>query len=63
MVQEKDPKKAAADLYLTILSRPPTPDESADVVRVLTAGANEKPATVQELVWGLLTSVEFRFNH
>ena len=25
--------------------------------------AKEKPAVVQELVWGLLTSVEFRFNH
>ncbi len=63
MIKENDPQKAATDLYLTILSRPPAPDESADVVRALTAGAKEKPATVQELVWGLLTSVEFRFNH
>ena len=39
------------------------PDESAEVVRMLTAGAKEKPAVVQELVWGLLNSVEFRFNH
>ena len=63
MVQEKDSRKAADDLYMTILSRPPTPEESADVARVLAVAAKDKPAAVQELVWGLLTSAEFRFNH
>ena len=63
MIQEKDPGKAAVDLYMTILSRPPDPVESADVVRALAVGAKEKPAVVQELVWALLNSVEFRFNH
>ena len=63
LIEEKDPGKAALDLYMTILSRPPDPDESAEVVRMLTARAKEKPAVVQELVWGLLNSVEFRFNH
>ena len=48
---------------MTILSRPPDPDESAEVVRMLTAGAKEKATVAQELVWGLLNSVEFRFNH
>ena len=63
MVQEKDPNKAAVDLYLTILSRPPVAEETADVARVLAAREKDKKAAVQELVWGLLTSVEFRFNH
>jgi hypothetical protein len=63
MVREKEPRKAAEDLYLTILSRPPTPEETADVVSVLGVEAKGKPAAVQELVWGLLTSAEFRFNH
>lgn len=63
MIHEQDSRKAAEDLYMTILSRPPDPEESADVVRMLTAGAKEKAAVVQELVWGLLNSVEFRFNH
>jgi hypothetical protein len=63
MVKEKDPRKAAEDLYLTILSRPPTAEEKADVARGLEVGANNEPAAVQELVWGLLTSAEFRFNH
>ena len=63
MVQEKDPRKAAEDLYMTIFSRLPFSDESADVIRMLTARPKEKAAVVQELVWGLLNSVEFRFNH
>ena len=63
MVDEQDPQKASLDLYMTILSRPPTPEETADVVRVLQTQAKEKPAAVAELVWGLLSSAEFRFNH
>ena len=63
MIQEKDPNKAAEDLYMTILSRPPTSEESADVARVFASQANTKAAAVQELVWGLLASAEFRFNH
>ncbi len=63
MLQEKDPRKAAEDLYLTILSRPPTAEESSDVARVLAAQPAAKAAAVQGLAWGLLTSAEFRFNH
>jgi hypothetical protein len=63
MVREKDLNIAAEDLYLTVLSRRPTPDETAEVVRVLSEQAATKPASVQEWVWGLLTSAEFRFNH
>jgi hypothetical protein len=41
------------------------PDETeiADVAQYLAAKPEQKAATVQELVWGLLTSAEFRFNH
>jgi hypothetical protein len=63
MIAEKDVRKAAEDLYLTILSRLPSEDESADIARMLSVPAEKKPAVVQELVWGLLASVEFRFNH
>jgi hypothetical protein len=63
MVQEKDPTHAALDLYLTILSRPALAEETAEVVRVLGAREKDKKSAVQELIWGLLNSVEFRFNH
>jgi hypothetical protein len=63
MIGEKDGRKAAEELYLTILCRPPTQEESAEVARLLSVSEKDKPAVVQELVWGLLASAEFRFNH
>lgn len=63
VVQQTDPKAAAEDLYLTILNRFPDEAEVADVTQYLTAHPEQKAATVQELVWSLLTSAEFRFNH
>ena len=63
MIQEKDPDKAAADLYMTILSRPPLRTNRPTSSACSASRPKEKAAVVQELVWGLLTSVEFRFNH
>ena len=63
MIQQADPKAAAEELYLTILSRLPDEAEIGDVTQYLAARPEEKAACVQELVWGLLTSIEFRFNH
>ncbi len=33
------------------------------MVQVLNEQAANKPAAVQELIWGLVTSAEFQFNH
>jgi hypothetical protein len=63
IAQQDNPLAAAEDLYLTILNRLPDEAEAAEVARYLAARPEQKAATVQELVWGLLTSVEFRFNH
>jgi hypothetical protein len=62
MNAEADTKKIAEDLYLSILTRFPTEAEVADVTSHL-AGRTDKPIAIQELIWGLITSVEFRFNH
>jgi hypothetical protein len=64
MLDEPDIKKAARILYETVLSRPPSTDEAADVEKYLTSRPPEqKPAAAQELVWSLIASVEFRMNH
>lgn len=63
MGAEKDLRKSADDLYMTVLSRPPTDEEAADVVRLLTEQPRDRPGAVRELIWGLLASAEFRFNH
>jgi len=62
MVQEKDPRKAAEDLFLTISPAADLRGIGRRCSRALGPG-DVKPAAVQELVWGLLTSAEFRFNH
>lgn len=59
-----DPGALADELYLSVLSRRPTPDEAALVAEQLAARpAEERGAATLELIWGLLASVEFRFNH
>ncbi len=63
VIKQNDPRAAAEELYLAALTRLPTEEESAAVVKHLTDRANDKSAAAQELVWGLLNSVEFRFNH
>ncbi|MFO0918345.1 MAG: DUF1549 domain-containing protein [Planctomycetaceae bacterium] len=59
---QPDPKLLADELYLSVLSRRPTDAEAAAVANFLAAKANERPAVIQELIWGLIASAEFRFQ-
>lgn len=59
----EDPSELSNELYLTIFCRHPTTEEVADVTQYLESRTDAKPAAVQELAWGLLTSVEFRFQY
>jgi hypothetical protein len=52
----------ADELFIGVLSRPPTDDERKDVAAALAAVKDRQPA-LSELVWALLASAEFRFNH
>ena len=63
IVNETDAQKAAEDLYFTVLSRPPTEAEVADVGACFDAKPDDRAAVARELVWGLIASAEFRFNH
>ena len=38
-------------------------DESKDVAEHLTGRDKDRAVALQELVWALLASAEFRFNH
>lgn len=58
-----DARALAEELYLSVLTRLPTEVEAATVQKQLAAREKDKPAVVQELAWGLLTSAEFRFKH
>lgn len=57
-----DAKAVAEELYISIFNRAPTGAEQLEVVDYL--GSSEKRSEgLGELVWALLLSAEFRFNH
>ena len=59
-----DAAAIADELYVSVLTRKPSETETAEVAQVLASRPPEqKPAVVADLVWGLLTSTEFRFRH
>lgn len=57
-----NPDAVADELFAAVLTRQPTADERGDVVAALKP-AKDRPAALDELVWALLASAEFRFNH
>ena len=63
LAKTTEPKALAEELYLTVLTRRPTAEESDLVIKTLAVDAKEKPAVIRDIAWGLLTSAEFRFNH
>jgi hypothetical protein len=59
-----DDAQLARGLYLGILARLPSPEETARVKRYLTdRGGSSRPEACRELVWALVSGAEFRFNH
>lgn len=58
-----DPQQAAAELYLSVLTRAPSEQETTEVANFLAGRAADRAAAVQELAWALFCSAEFRFNH
>lgn len=58
-----EPKVLAEELYLSILTRMPTPEEIQDVTNYLSERQTERDQAIQEMAWALLTSSEFRFQH
>src|SRR5262249_6545302 len=62
LVNESDDEVMARDAYLAILSRRLALDELAAVKEHMKA-AMTRSAGCQDLVWALIASAEFRFNH
>lgn len=58
----ENPRVLAEELYITLLTRPPSDSEAAEVADYL-EDVGTRDSAVQELVWALLSSAEFRFNH
>ncbi|MBL9081086.1 MAG: DUF1549 domain-containing protein [Planctomycetales bacterium] len=63
LVAEKDAARLADEMYLAVFTRSPTDEERADVAGFLQGREKEKLDAVKEMLWALLSSNEFRFNH
>ena len=59
----EDPKGLAEELYLSVMTRRPTDAEVGETTQLLAARPTEKAIVVRDMIWALLTSAEFRFNH
>jgi hypothetical protein len=59
----EDPTALAEELYLSVFTRRPTESEIADVGGYLAERSEERPVAIQEMIWALLASAEFRFSH
>jgi hypothetical protein len=57
-----DVNALADELFLSVLTRLPTDEERKDIAAALKPAAN-RPTALGELVWTLIASAEFRFNH
>ncbi|MBI1832650.1 MAG: hypothetical protein HYR84_14515 [Planctomycetes bacterium] len=51
------------ELYLSALSRPPTARELADLRAYLAARPEATQAAYEDVLWALLNTKEFLFNH
>jgi hypothetical protein len=57
-----DPDALADELFVSVFSRKPTADERKDVADAL-KGTKDRTVAITELVWAMVASAEFRFNH
>ena len=53
----------ADELYLSCLTRLPTPEEVQEISAYMADRGETRVVACQELIWAVITSAEFRFNH
>jgi hypothetical protein len=58
-----DPAALSEELYLSVLTRLPTQEEKDEAANYLKDRTSDRPAAIGELVWAVVSSNEFRFNH
>jgi hypothetical protein len=63
LLLKHDTQALAADAYLTVLSRYPTPDELKIVSAYFQPGPGKQRTDALDLVWALINSDEFLYRH
>jgi hypothetical protein len=59
----KPPAEVVDELYLTTLARLPTDREKATMLKVFADAGPDRRAAAEDVLWALLNSKEFLFNH
>jgi Protein of unknown function (DUF1553)/Protein of unknown function (DUF1549) len=62
MLKLTDVDAIADELFVSVLTRRPTADERQDIAEALKIGPSRSVA-LSEIIWALVASAEFRFNH
>jgi WD40 repeat protein len=57
------PEEIVEELYLAAFSRPPAAEEREAAAKVIAAAGDKKRAAIEDVLWALLNSAEFVFNH
>lgn len=63
LASEAHNAKMIDELYVAVLTRRPTAEESRLIGEFVTAYGDDREAAVRDAVWALLTSAEFYVNH
>ena len=63
LITRTDNAKMAEELYLNVLSRRPSPEESKLIVDFVAGYAERRELAIRDAAWALLTSAEFYVNH
>jgi hypothetical protein len=63
LTENKPVEELIDEIYLSTLSRLPSPPERERMVKVFAEGKAEKRAVLEDAYWALLSSKEFLFNH
>ncbi len=61
--QMADPKEQIETAVWSVLCRAPDAEESTAMLKYLQARSDRKQDALEQIVWALLTSAEFRFNY
>lgn len=59
----KPPRDVIESLYLATLTRPPTPKEEAVMLRFFAESEGDRQAAVEDILWALLNTRSFVYNH
>lgn len=63
LANSEDARTVADELFIAVLSRPPSDEERQDVEALWNVSPEERQRNLAELVWAMLSATEFRFNH